>query len=220
VAGRAAALGAARARRASTRTGPADLVERLASGTRSKDEARKAAASLSREDKGTIERLHEALEGAVQPRAVRALAAALGKVGGPPAIPVLSRALARVTESAPPGADSAGDLETRAALHAALAALDSGIALHDLRELIARHPPRVTPRLLDAAARVGNASLVPALARAASEDPALLERCASTYAAIAGRDKLRRSSAALRRVRAEHRPALESFLIARAGGRR
>jgi HEAT repeat protein len=220
VARRAAVLDRARARRASTRPGPEDLVERLASGTVSEDEARKAAAGLRREDESTIERLHEALEGAARPRAVRALAAALGTVGGPPAIPALSRALARVTESAPPGGDPAGDLETRAALHEALAALDSGIALHDLRELIARHPPGVTPRLLDAAARVGNASLVPALAQAASEDPVLLERCTATYTAIARREKLRRSSAALRRVRAEHRPALESFLTARAGGRR
>jgi len=220
VAARAAELEGGRDRRLSRRGEPTDLVERLASGAVSEDEARELAASLSGAEKIPLETLHEALEGAVAPHSVQVLAVVLGTVGGPPSIPVLARALTRIAESSGHGEDPTAELEARAAVHSALAALDSGIAIHDLRELIARHPPGVMPRLLDAARRVGNASLVPALARAASEDPALIGPCSATYAAIARRERLRRSSAALRRVRAEHRPALEAFLTATARGRR
>ena len=73
----------------------------------------------------------------------------------------------------------------------------------------------VLPALLDVVERVGDPSLVPALARAATEDPSLAEPCARAYAAIARRHRLRRTSAALRKVRPEHRPALEAFLAAR-----
>jgi hypothetical protein len=203
-------------RREEGRSGSEDVVDRLREGVVGPAEARSIAASLEASGDVPLERLDEALGNAREPRAVRALAAVLGTVGGPSSIPALSRTLARLAEA--PGDDDA--LEARAAIHTALAALESGIALHDLRELIARHPPGVMPQLLDAATRVGNASFVPALARAASEDPALLEPCGSTYAAIARRGRLRRSSAALRRVRAEHRPALEAFLAAPARRRR
>ena len=159
----------------------------------------------------SVEQRLDALERAQRPSAIQALARALGPDGGPASIPILSRALARLTESR-----DAEDLElrlsARAAVHSALAALDSRVALHDLRELVATRPTAVMPALLDAAARVGDASLVPALARAATEDPGLLPACAAVYAAIARREKLRRTSPSLRKVRSEHRPALEAFL--------
>jgi len=214
IAARAAEIEGTGARRASRSSAPADLVERLAEGKVSEDEAREVAARLGREETVPLERLHQALERAAAPRAVGALAVVLGSVGGPPSIPVLSRALARVTESTGHGANGTGGLDARAALHTALAALDSRVALHDLRELVSTRPAGVMSSLLDAAARVGDASLVPALARVASEDPALLPPCAAAYAAIARRERLRRTSPALRKVRAEHRPALEAFLEA------
>jgi HEAT repeat protein len=194
-------------------------VGRLLRGELRSDEARALATSLKQGEEVPLESLHEGLRQATTPRAVESLAVVLGIVGGPASVPVLSRALSRLSRATGPPHETADQLEARAALHMALAGLESAVALHDLRELIARHPPGVMPRLLEAAARVGNASLIPALARAATEAPALLEACSNTYAAIARRENLRRSSAALRRVAREHRPALETFLAARRGPR-
>jgi hypothetical protein len=92
------------------------------------------------------------------------------------------------------------------------------VALFDLREAIAAHPCAAMPSLLRAARRIGDASVVPALARAAAEDATLVDDCASTLAAIAARERLRRTSAALKSVRAEHRAALE--LLWDGAGRR
>lgn len=212
IAARGAGLERVGARSSTTSGAPADLVERLAKGEVSEDEAREVAARLGRAE--TLPALHQALERAAVPRAIEALAVVLGSVGGPSSIPVLSRALARITESMGHGPDRTGALEARAALHSALAALDSRVALHDLRELLATRPSPVMSSLLDAAARVGDGSLVPALARVATEDPTLLPPCATAFATIARREKLRRTSPSLRKVRAEHRPALEAFLEA------
>jgi HEAT repeat protein len=217
---RVAARAADLDRRGGGRGGPTDVVERLRGGEIPADEARKIAASFTDSGDAPLERLHEALDQAQTARSYLALAVVLGTVGGPASIPVLSRALARVSDSEGSEEDPDDGLAARAAIHSALAALDSRVALHDLRELIGRHPRPVMPALLGAAAGVGDASLVPALARAASEEPALLEPCASTFVAIARREKLRRSSAALRRVRAEHRGALDAFFAARRRGRR
>ncbi len=207
-------------RRARARGGPTDVVERLRGGKVTADEAREIAASLRESGTAPLERLHEALEQAQTSRSLQALAVVLGTVGGPASILALSRALSRATDSEGYEEGQEEGLAVRAAIHSALATLDSRVALHDLRDLIALRPHAVMPALLEAAARVGDASLVPALARAASEEPALLEPCASTFVAIARRERLRRSNAALRRVRAEHRGALDAFFAARRRGRR
>jgi HEAT repeat protein len=207
-------------RPATRRGGPKDVVERLRGGEIGADEAQRIAATLLESGEAPLQKLQEALEQAPSARSVHALAVVLGAVGGPASIPPLSRALTRATDAM--GDEEGGNdgLAARAAIHSALAALDSRVALHDLRDLIAAHPQRVMPPLLEAAARVGDVSLIPALARAASEEPALLEPCAATFVAIARREKLRRSSAALRRVRAEDRGTLDAFFAARRRGRR
>jgi hypothetical protein len=147
------------------------------------------------------------------PEAVARTIAAIARRGAP-AIPELARALERLGPLRPQGADTAS-LRARAALHEALAALDSRVALFDLREALEARPRAVLPALLRAASRVGNASVVPALARAVAEENALLDACAETLAAIVAREKLRRTSAALKAVRPEHRAAL-SLLWERA----
>jgi hypothetical protein len=207
-------------RPATARGDPKDVVGRLRAGEIADDEAQRIAASLLESGEAPLEKLHEALEEALSPRSLRALAIVLGAVGGPVSIPALSRALARAPDVAEDEDGGDDGLAARAAIHSALAALDSRVALHDLRDLIARHPHRLMPEILEAAARVGDASLIPALARAASEVPTLLEPCTSSFVAIARRGKLRRSSAALRRVRAEHRETLDAFFAARRRGRR
>ena len=65
------------------------------------------------------------------------------------------------------------------------------------------------PALLRAASRLGDASVAPALARAVAEDAALLDGCAGALAAIVAREKLRKTSAAFKAVRPEHRSAFD-----------
>lgn len=127
---------------------------------------------------------------------------------GTRAIPDLLRALDGLGPLRRGRADPAS-LRARAAVHEALAAFDSRVALYDLREALEARPRVVLPALLRAAARVGDASVVPALARAVSEETALLDACAGTLAAIRARERLRKTSAALRAVRPEHRTAFD-----------
>lgn len=125
-----------------------------------------------------------------------------------PAIPKLLRAL----EGLGPvrrGRTEAASLRARAAIHEALAALDSRAALYDLRETIEAHPRGVMPAFLRAAGRIGDASIVPALARAVAEDPPLLEPCAEAFAAIVAREKLKRTARSGKAARPEHRAALD-----------
>jgi hypothetical protein len=128
-------------------------------------------------------------------------------VRGAPAIPVLRQALERLGS---PGRADAPSLRARAAIHGALAALDSRVALYDLRETLATRPLAVMPALLRSAGRIGDGSLVPLLARAVAEKAAPLEACAEALAAIVAREKLRRTSAACRSVAASDR---EAFLL-------
>ncbi len=133
---------------------------------------------------------------------------------GAAAIPALLKALDRLGRLGP----DAASLRARATLHEALAALDTRVALFDLREAIAAHPRATMPALLRAASRIGDASVVPALARAVAEDATLLDACAGTLAAIVARERLRKTSAVLKSVRPEHRAALE-LLWERTRGR-
>jgi len=65
----------------------------------------------------------------------------------------------------------------------------------------------VMAALLRAAGKVGDASIVPGLARAVAEDETLLEPCAGALASIAARERLRRKPASA--LRPEHRAAFD-----------
>ncbi len=127
---------------------------------------------------------------------------------GAPAIPALQRALERLGPLRR-GRTDVASLRARSAIHEALAALDSRVALYDLREALDARPRAVMPALLRAAGRIGDASVVPALARAVAEETALLDGCADALAAIVAREKLRKTSAARKAVRPEHRTAFD-----------
>ena len=142
-----------------------------------------------------------------RPEAVARISSALARRGAP-AIPGLLRALERLGPLRR-GRTEVASLRARAAIHEVLAALDSRAALFDLREAIEAHPRAVMPALLRAAGRIGDASIVPALARAAAGDAALLDPCAQALAAIVAREKLKRTGGARRAVRPEHRAALD-----------
>jgi len=183
----------------------AELLDRLAAAGTSPADRRRAAAAVRRMRPVPVARLRRIVDTTREPAVVAAIAELLGETADPASIPILARALGRLS------GDESG-LRARVAIHAALAALDSRIALHDLRELVAA-PPRPLPEaLLAAVERIGDDSLVPALARAVAEDPALVAPWGRAYAAIARRHRLRRTSAALRKVRKEHRAALEALL--------
>ena len=145
------------------------------------------------------------------PETVATTVAAIARRGAA-AIPELVRALEGL---GPLRGASAASLRARAALHEALAALDSRVALYDLREALEARPRSVLPALLRAAARIGDASVVPALARAVAEETALLDACAEALAAIVAREKLRKTGAVVKAVRPEHRTAF-SLLWERA----
>jgi HEAT repeat protein len=126
--------------------------------------------------------------------AVERVTAALARRGAP-AIPALRAALERL---GPPrrGLAHGASLRARAAIHQALAALNSRVALYDLRETLASRPRAVMPALLRAAGRIGDASVVPVLAGVVAEEAELLDPCAEALAAIAAREKLRKTSSA------------------------
>jgi len=100
----------------------------------------------------------------------------------------------------------------KARVHLALAALDSRIALHDLRDMLKARPLYAAKDLLTAAEQVGDASLVAAIAAIAADDPGLAEPTATAFRAIALRGRLRRTSRVIRALRPEHRAAVESLL--------
>jgi HEAT repeat protein len=171
-----------------------------------------AATERKREwDSGDVETLERELDTTSDPAAVSPLADALARVGGPSSLPVLARALERLSQGEDDERVQAARAAAKGRLHVALAALDSRLALFDLREMLLARPVRALPALLEAAAKVGDASVALALALLAAEGPALLDLCAAPFAAIVRRHKLRPGHAALRATRPEHRDALRAL---------
>ena len=175
----------------------------------------RAGQELARLGKGQSERLERELERTSDPALVRALADALGRVGGASSIPVLGRALERLSQPdrRRAAADGAG----------------AGQGTRPRRPRRARQPARPLRSARDAAGAArsrpgvaargrrlrGDATVVPALVALAAESPALLEVCAAPFAAIARRTRLRRTSAVLKSIRPEHREALAARSAAR-----
>ena len=181
------------------------LLKRLAASPEP-DLAGRAAARPGPPGRTAAGRLVEQLVAPGQsPEAAARTIAAIARRGAP-MIPELARALESLGPLRGRRPDAAA-LHARAALHEALAALDSRVALYDLRETLEARPRAVMPALLRAASRIGDASVVPALARAVADETALLDACAEALAAIVARERLRKTSAALRAVRPEHRAA-------------
>lgn len=136
-------------------------------------------------------------------------AAALARVGAP-AVPALQRALDDLGRVRDPAA-AAAVAAAKAVLHLALLRLDSRIALYDLREMLAARPPRALPRLLAAAAGLGDASVAVELARLVAAAPELRADCAPAFAAIVAREKLTRRHRAWKALDAGARAALDTL---------
>jgi hypothetical protein len=152
--------------------------------------------------------LHRALAESSDPAELGRLLGAVARHHSPASLPVLRRLLDRLGAAADAGRAHA---ELAARVHGVLSAMGSRIALYDLRERLARRPVPAAAALLAAAARVGDASLVPVLAAVAADVPRLVPECSRAFRAIAAREKLGPRSAALRAVRPEHRTALDAL---------
>ena len=186
------------------------LLERLFDPATPDAEAAVLVGALPRSGALPLARLRKALEAAPGPRSIGRLAGVVRGAGGPTSIPVLLEALERLGDPRTARADPAA-AEARGEVHRALAALDSRAALFDLREAIAVRPPAAMGGLLEAAARVGDASVLPALVGAAAVDPGFFEPCALAFAAIVRREKVRRTSAAVKAARPAHRATLDAL---------
>ncbi len=163
-------------------------------------------APLRGEISPNLERLHAGLSSADPGPHLRRLAEEAARIGSPTSIPALHSVLSRL---GPAGAGGSA-AEARAHVHLALAALDSRVALYDLRESLEARPASAPATLLRAAAIVGDASLVPALSRIAREDPGLRGAAALALAGVRGREGLRRDRARAR-VAERDREAFEDL---------
>jgi hypothetical protein len=164
-----------------------------------------------------LEDIHLAVERSDDPLVLRTLCELLEEHGSVSSAPRLHALIRRLAEAAP----SPDVSETRARAHLALAGLGSRLALYDLRDLLQARPVESLSLLLTATTRIGDASLLPALAGLATEEPSTVPGCAAALAAIIEREHLRRNSRAVKAVPQRHRPALERlWQQARGQGRR
>ncbi len=182
------------AEHAPSTTGGADLAEAVAALRRHGAEAVSSVA--------TALTTADSLSDPAVAQAVDALAAL-----GAPALPALQHALDDLSR-ARAGSGDASRAEGKAVLHLALARLDSRLALYDLRDMLAARPPRALPRLLAAAAQVGDGAVAAELVRLVAEAPTLRDACAPAFAAIVAREALTKRHRAWRTLRPEERPAL------------
>lgn len=126
-------------------------------------------------------------------------------------LPVLHRLIEglRAREAAAP-AERAAWMTARAAVHLALAARGSRVALYDLREAI-EHEPTVPVEMLAALGQIGDASCLEPIAAAYARASAPAgdgvsswwrQHLGGAFRTIAGREKLNERHAVVRRIRA------------------
>jgi hypothetical protein len=191
-------------RKPSRSPGPERLVKAWLSEPGEREARRRLLAALE-EDRAALDWIHRVLDETDEPSTLRALIELLQDNRSPASLPRLHDLVRRLAE----GPHSPERCEVRARAHLALAALDSRIALYDLRELLPEAPVECLPLLLSAAGRVGDASLLPALARRAAADEHAVDACAVALGSIIERERLRRSSRAVKAVPAQHQHALD-----------
>lgn len=136
-----------------------------------------------------------------------ALAEIVAHGRAPAALPRLHELLGRL-DARP---DVPWALEAKAVVHEVLSRCNSRIALYDLRETLEGRPRAAWPRLLRAAARIGDASLVPPLVALAAEVPRAFIACADALRTLADREGLGARHRAFKNVRPEHQGALAAL---------
>jgi hypothetical protein len=186
------------------------LLRRLAAPGLAGDQALRIGQELKAAGRDALPALHVALEQAKGPRELAVLADVVAQLRSPTSIPVLNRTLQRL-DLRPRGRREEDMGSAPASLHVALAALDSRIALFDLRERLEARPLRDGAALLEAAERIGDATLVVGLAKIHAEEASLRLPCARAFAAIAGRERLRRTAARFKRLPPADRAAVDAL---------
>jgi HEAT repeats len=185
-------------------------------GTLSESEMRPLLTRLLRTSRTRLQRAAAAL-------AARGTGVASGEGEAPATIPALHRELQRLGAAARRGATAAAQAKAR--IHVALARLDSRIALYDLREMLERRPARDVGDLLEAAAMVGDRSMLPAVVALAHDEPGLFEPCATAVSRIVERERIARAGAFLKAIPRERHSTFERLwasrtVTSRAGRRR
>jgi len=114
----------------------------------------------------------------------------------------------------PPGAGRLPWTATRAEVHQVLAVRGSRVALYDLRETIEGAREGLAPAFLEAADRIGDATLLEALARVyvdVTGEDWWRDRVSATGRAIVAREKLTARHTVMKRVRTRYPAAYEAF---------
>lgn len=186
------------------------LVETLLDGKADERLRRTAERALSRLPARELRAIRARLSEAGRSRPAPDLEALVAALPKGAAVTVLHRALAGLV-----------DAGAAARLHQALAERGSRIALYDLRERLDARPARLAETLLQVAARIGDASLLPSIVALAADRTALTGPCVEALAAIVRREKLRKTHRLVKAVRQEHRKLLDGMWArARSGGAR
>jgi HEAT repeat protein len=131
-----------------------------------------------------------------------------------PTIPDLHREIQELSAGGRPGTPATARAKAR--IHVALARLDSRIALYDLREMLESRPVRDAGDLLEAAALIGDRSMLPVVVALAHDEPGLLEPSARAFARIVERERISRGSSLLRTIPHEQRSTFEELWRSRA----
>jgi HEAT repeat protein len=181
-----------------------ELTTRL-SGVRSSKPVAGAARDVLADFPTLLSRLESAHTSATE---VATILETLVERRSPALLPVLVRRLEALGAGATAGRTEAA-ARARARLHLALGALGSRLALYDLREMLMARPVYAARDLLAAVELVGEGSFVEVLAELAADEPRLVQTTAAAFRAIAGREKLRRTSRPVKALGPRHKAALE-----------
>ncbi len=159
--------------------------------------------------------LAEALDEVDEPLALQVLVEVAGATGDKPLIYRLKNVIERVAPK-PDGA-GAGRFDTmqrvRAKAHVELARIGSRVAIADLQAIVAEGDRRLPLEALAAVELIGKKDEIPLLLRAyLREDPYMRGRIAGVVRAILKRERIRRTSSALRALPMEQRRALDGIL--------
>ncbi len=133
---------------------------------------------------------------------------------GVPTIQDLHRKIQGLSAGA--GRGTPATARAKARVHVALARLDSRIALYDLREMLESRPVRDAGDLLEAAALIGDKSMLPVVVALAHDEPGLSEPSARAFASIVEREGISRGSSLLRTIPREQRSTFEALWRSRA----
>ena len=184
-----------------------ELVSRATAAAQRGDSRLRWLAALEAEGPDALEALHASLSRSADPETTVLLAEAAGRIARPASIPVLRDLLARLPDG-PEG------LRVAAAAHTALAALDSRVALTDLRIRMERSSGPTAAALVRAAGLLGDASFGAALSALSAREPELEPSCAAAFRAIASRHRVTRRSRAIVALPAEARASVQRWLTA------